>query len=262
MPFPKISIVTVVYNAVNVVADTIQSVAGQTYANKEYIVVDGNSTDGTLEVIKEYSASIDVLVSESDKGIYDAMNKGAKLATGEWILFMNAGDSFASNSVLSEVFLGKSDDNFSVIYGDTIAVYPWGKVLIKARTLSTFELRLPFCHQSVFVKTELMKRHQFDVSYRAASDYNFFYSLYKNNVCFTYVEIPISLYDVSGFSAQNAISTYKEIASINKSVGTTSYYNMLFVLYVRAFVLKLIPNRLEDMIRKKKLSRTYEVLPD
>lgn len=94
MDNPLISVVTVAYNAVTTIEKTILSVINQTYPNVEYIIIDGGSTDGTVEIIKKYANKLAYWVSEPDNGIYDAMNKGAKVATGEWINFMNCGDSF------------------------------------------------------------------------------------------------------------------------------------------------------------------------
>ena len=114
----KITVVTVCYNAVKEIEKTIQSVISQTYDNVEYIIVDGGSTDGTLDIIRKYSSRITRWVSEPDKGIFDAMNKSAHMATGEYINFMNAGDLFFDEKVLSDIFAGRSYDE-DVLYGST-----------------------------------------------------------------------------------------------------------------------------------------------
>ena len=120
---PLISVVTVSYNAVSVIEQTIFSVINQTYPNVEYIIIDGGSTDGTVDIIKKYADKITYWVSEPDKGIYDAMNKGIELATGEWINFMNAGDSFYSFSILELIF-GQTIFSNDIIYGDTLFLAP------------------------------------------------------------------------------------------------------------------------------------------
>ena len=99
----KISVITVAYNASRYIETTILSVINQTYSNIEYIIIDGGSTDGTVDIIKKYSNKISYWISEPDKGIYDAMNKGINKATGEWINFMNAGDTFHNPDTLSAV---------------------------------------------------------------------------------------------------------------------------------------------------------------
>ena len=103
---PTVSIVTVTYNANALVENTLDNIRKQDYPNKEIIVIDGNSTDGTTDIIKSCAArgSVTKWISENDNGIYDAMNKGVNMATGEWIIFMNAGDYFASDNVLSQIF--------------------------------------------------------------------------------------------------------------------------------------------------------------
>lgn len=115
---PKISVVTVCYNTVDTIEKTILSVINQTYDNIEYIIVDGASTDGTIDVIKKYENRIAKWVSEPDNGIYDAMNKGIRMATGEWLNFMNAGDCFYNKYVLARAFNCSFPNNISFIYSD------------------------------------------------------------------------------------------------------------------------------------------------
>lgn len=114
----KISIVTIVYNNKQGLENTIKSVISQTYEDKEYLVIDGGSTDGSVDVINEYSDKIDYWVSEKDKGIYDAMNKGLKAATGEWVIFMNSSDVFVDEHVLSNIFSREYDESISFIFSD------------------------------------------------------------------------------------------------------------------------------------------------
>lgn len=131
---PLITIITVAYNAVKDIENTILSVLNQTYPNIEYIIIDGGSTDGTLDIIKKYEDKISYWVSEADKGIYDAMNKGALKATGEWLNFMNAGDTFYDQQVLEKVFKDNDWSDADVIYGDINIEYPKKKKVKKTIT--------------------------------------------------------------------------------------------------------------------------------
>jgi len=115
----KISVITVCFNSLEILKKTMQSVETQTYTNIEYIVIDGNSTDGTPEYLKNYNGKLTKYVSESDKGIYDAMNKGVNMSEGDYVIFLNAGDLFAENLTLEKIFDGKTYDS-DVIYGDVI----------------------------------------------------------------------------------------------------------------------------------------------
>ncbi len=118
MSLPKITVITVCYNSSATILDTVRSVAAQTYPNVEYIIIDGKSTDGTLDCLKEYSSVIARIVSEPDRGIYDAMNKGLSLATGDVIGLINADDFYASPDVLAKMADVFSDQNADACYGD------------------------------------------------------------------------------------------------------------------------------------------------
>lgn len=119
----KVSVITVCYNAASEIERTIKSVVNQTYLNVEYLIIDGASKDGTLEVVKRYSDKINLVISEPDKGIYDAMNKGISHASGEWVVLMNAGDVFASDTVLEEIFSKVIPSNTEFIYSDAYILH-------------------------------------------------------------------------------------------------------------------------------------------
>lgn len=207
----KVSVITVCLNAANVIEGTILSVLKQTHTDIEYIVVDGGSTDGTVDVIRKYQDRIAHFISEPDKGIYDAMNKGVDLATGEWINYMNAGDCFASNTVVEEMMIGTNLD-CDVIFGNTILVRGNHQLASKGRYLENDFPKLS--HQSVFVKTGLLKEHHFDMKYRISADYAFLYELYKEGRVFCYKDIDVVQFDMMGLSATHRTLLYQEHCAI------------------------------------------------
>lgn len=148
---PKVTVVTVCYNAAETIEKTILSVIGQTYDNTEYLIIDGGSQDETLAVIKKYEKNISKWISEPDKGIYDAMNKAIKMATGEWINFMNAGDCFAGNNVLADVFKEDIPENVKFLYSDNYYIEPNGR-----KTLAKHDHKIPsILHQSSIYRKDL-----------------------------------------------------------------------------------------------------------
>lgn len=201
-PLPLITVVTVVYNSEATIERTIQSVLNLNYPNVEYIIIDGNSSDRTLDIILQYKDKISSVISESDKGVYDAMNKAIGYATGEWICFMNSGDIFHDASVLEKIFRDKVyTDKTGVIYGD--AHLCDGSHFLKAYPTNPFwKSRMPYrtgkgiCHQSMFTKTALAKKLKFDLSYKISADFNMAYQIYKREYSFIYVPIVVSDFDV------------------------------------------------------------------
>lgn len=211
---PLVSIVTVVYNNVTEIEQTILSVLNQTYSNIEYIIIDGGSTDGTVNCIEKYSSRISYWISESDAGVYDAMNKGISRVSGEWINFMNSGDVFYQKSTLTDFFNYKIDD-VDVMYGNTLIRR---KKHLKVRYSEwKGENFKGLCHQSVFVRTDIMKQYKFESKYKLAADFNFLYKLFVEGYKFLYIPVIVSVYDVShGLSADNRAKLYLEFCSIKK----------------------------------------------
>jgi len=196
VPKIKISVITVSYNSVRTIEKTIKSVLDQTYPRVEYIVVDGNSRDGSSEIFDRYRDKIDVLISEPDRGIYDAMNKGISYVTGEWICFMNSNDCFHDNKVLEEFF--STDHNEDIIYG--YCIDPDTGKSIKPLSFDKFWKRVPFNHQSAFVRAKYHRERPYDLRYRISSVYDFFYYWYGNGLKFKYIDRPVAIYNMLGIS--------------------------------------------------------------
>ena len=202
----KVSIITVVFNAVDKIEATVLSVFGQKYRNVEYIVVDGGSTDGTLDIINRYRDKIDIFISEKDDGIYDALNKGISKATGDWIGIMNAGDVFASEDVLLKVFAkGKDLETVDVIYGDAVAVDGKKESYSKASAnIADLEGGPCYRHGASFVKKAVHRNFMFDLSkseqLEFALDYEQIFRMYKGGCKFKYMDFPIVRYELRGAS--------------------------------------------------------------
>lgn len=195
----KVSVITICWNCVKEIEETLLSVIKQDYPNIEYIVIDGASTDGTLEIIQRHKENIDILISEKDTGIYNAMNKGVMLATGEWCLFMNGGDMFASDDIVSQMFAFRQPmSTTKVYYGNTWERYKNGEqVLLKAMPIyPTIKRCQPYIHQSAFFNIIYKKYPFYDERYHIVSDYNtslWYYKKYGKSA-FEYVNIPVSSY--------------------------------------------------------------------
>ncbi len=206
---PLITVITVVFNGAKTLEETIQSVINQTYPNVEYIIIDGGSTDGTLDIIKKYEDHIDYWVSEKDKGIYDAMNKGVEIANGKWINFMNAGDKFYNKKTLEEVGIYRIDNNSSnkigVLYGFTYAIGQSDKFIFKnskIKILSGIPLYMPNCHQSMFFNINAFKKiGLYDTTYLTAADYDFLVKVFLYKLKFYCVNKIVSIYDLTCISS-------------------------------------------------------------
>ena len=191
----KVSVVTVTYNCEQVIEETILSVVKQTYRNVEYIIIDGKSTDTTISIIEKYRNYLAYSISEADNGIYDAMNKGIYYATGEWIIFMNAGDVFASENSLNE-FVERIDEDTIVAYGDIVMQCSGYYYYAKPDGIENTIHQMPVFHQSAIVRTDYHKKHPFDISFKSSGDYNFFYSCYFCDKCkFQYIPVILSVFD-------------------------------------------------------------------
>lgn len=173
---PVVSVVTVVFNDVENLEDTMKSVLNQTYPNVEYILIDGNSTDGTQDVIKKYEDQLGYWVSEPDKGMFDAMNKGVKHATGDWVLILNSGDYLLNNRVFEEIFKEEMYHKYDILYGSFESEFGSQKVLCKAKeNVSWLAWQgMQACHSTMLVHTSIAKSTPYNVTYKHSSDGEFF----------------------------------------------------------------------------------------
>ncbi len=212
--FPLVSVVTVVYNGEQHLEETILSVVNQTYDNIEYIIIDGGSTDGTLDIIRRYEGRIDYWMSEKDGGIYDAMNKGVEVATGDWVICMNSGDAFYNNTVLQSVMHRISDAD-DVVYGQYVVNYG-NDATRKARPRKIEDLwkGCLTSHQAVFIRTCLMKQHRFDCDFRLAADHEMIAKLFHYGCHLHYVPEIIAAVSAVGVSDAKRKDVYREYAKI------------------------------------------------
>lgn len=228
-----VTIITVCRNHAMALEKTIQSVESQTWQDKEYLVVDGASTDETMEVIQRHQASITHWVSEPDQGIYDAMNKGVRLTQGQWVIFMNAGDTFASADALQRVF--QAPQEADVIYGDVIK----GEHVKKAEAPHNAH-RMFFCHQSAFVKTCCLRAFPFDTSHRMSADFKQIKQLFLSGKTFRQLDFPVSIFDTQGVSnTSRSAGLYDNIRVIRETDSLWAQVRLLPRLYITYMLCKM-----------------------
>lgn len=231
---PTVSIITVVYNGEETLESTIKSIASQTYSRIEYIVIDGNSKDRTLEIVKKYSSVINKWISENDNGIYDAMNKGLQMATGDYVWFMNSGDEIYNSSTLERIF--SMIPNSDIYYGDTIMINDVGEIIGNRRlsppenlTWKSFKKGMLVSHQSFIAKRNITTLY--NTKYNYSADFEWCLNALKksHNICNT-GEILSKFLD-GGFTKQNIIPGLKERFKI-----MTRYYGLFSTLYHHIFI--------------------------
>ncbi len=243
---PLISVVTVVYNGEKYLEQTILSVLEQDYDNVEYIIVDGGSTDGTLDIVKKYENAIDYWISEPDKGISDAFNKGIKLTIGECIGIINADDWYESDCISTIVM---NLQNGGILYG---RINYWTDAKIDFTSTpdhSKIEEEMSISHPAVFIKRSVYEHiGLFQTSYQLAMDYELILRAYRQNTTFHYINRIISNMRNDGISAQHWIRASKEVKRAKISLGSSRISAELNFLshtlwpYVKVSIFKSINN--------------------
>lgn len=204
--FPLVSVVTVVFNGKDFIERTLENVLAQDYPNIEYIVIDGGSTDGTLEILSRYQSKFAYFCSESDCGIYDAMNKGIAVASGAWINFMNAGDEFWAVDTVSKSatqMLGVA----SILYGDVEIHYPGFYRTENAGSPDKLWQGMQFCHQSAFISLQYHKANPFNITNKISADLEFFHAAHQKDVKFKNLNQIASRVITGGVSEKSRVRT-------------------------------------------------------
>ena len=241
-PLPRFSVITVTYNAEKVLEDTIQSVISQTYHHVEYIIVDGASTDHTMDIVRRYRSHIHTVVSEPDRGLYDAMNKGMALATGDYLCFLNAGDCFHEDDTLQQMLHTISGNELpDVIYGNTAIVDSEGHFLRMRRlmppehlTWRSFRHGMLVCHQAFFAKRTLAE--PYDLRYRFSADFDWCIRVMKKARTLHYARLTVVDYLDEGLTTRNHRASLWERFRImvrHYGVLSTVAFHLWFLL--RAF---------------------------
>jgi len=275
MSTPKVSVVTICYNAKCELPLTMESVLAQDYSDFEYIIQEGASTDGSSSVIESYRSKFEerginfIYNHGKDAGIYDAMNKGVQAANGEYINFMNAGDCFYSESVLSSIFSADSssqEKSPTIIYGDC-AEYEYGRFNLFIKNMKGIEEVMPFSHQSVFAKRDFLIEHPFNLSYRYSADYDFLLTAYDLGVEFADCKEIVCITNKDGLSSVNYHDMLIESANILKSHNKYHHSEKELakierILKLKQFVLDHFPVFIKKAIRSyqiKKRGQEFDV---
>lgn len=229
----RVSIVTVCYNAADTLMSTIESVLNQNFKNLEYIIIDGNSTDNTAQILASYQKRITKIIIEEDEGLYYAMNKAINYITGDYVLYLNAGDCLHDENILNNVFNNRNQLT-DLIYGARLYKKSDGSMEYQpARNLDSVFYRMPYCHQSLFLKSSILKKTPFNTTYKYAADYEQSVRLFLNNCTYTKIDAPVCIFSEGGAS-ESGIRPYIETIKVlfdyceNTKVVKKSHYYSAF----------------------------------
>jgi glycosyltransferase involved in cell wall biosynthesis len=239
----QLSIIMVTYNAEEVVDKTLLSIFGQTFNNYELIVIDGSSIDKTVQYLEKYLERFAYFISEPDSGIYDAMNKGLRVAKGDYVQFLNAGDYFVNDSVL-DVCFGEDYGNPHVIYGDIIVLHEDGKTHYQKAKPFTYEQLIKvgssvLCHQAMFVRRNIVPLYS--TEYKFKGELNWYFDICDHlgdKLIFKYINIAIAYYALGGFGHQHFLKNRIEWLKVVKNrygVGTIIENNLFVYIYKNSF---------------------------
>ncbi len=258
MDNPKLTVITVCYEAEQEIERTIRSVLNQTFTGYEYIFKDGGSADQTNELIAFYKPRFEekgirvTHVSDRDDGLYDAMNQALKLAKGEWCAFLNAGDYYFGPDTLERVFAREYEE--TIVYGNTVEVEA-GLAYHLEGDISRIREKSLICHQSSFIRTDWMKEAGYDTGYRIAADYDFFLKTFMEGKTFYKLDQYISVFMKDGVSSTNELERVRETEAVRVKWELTDpcskeYEKKLRAAAFKQMILDHTPRGFSDFLRK------------
>ena len=254
MQNPKISVITIAYNCENEIEDTIKSVIHQSYPNKEYIIIDGASTDNTMAIVNRYKDKIDVIVSEPDKGRSDAFNKGIQKAKGDYIVMMNAGDMLTDNAL--EQFVQHFEPGYDVIKGNTIRWNPETGKKYREKPVTDYPA-IPFnflvCHQSTYIsKAAYEKYGGYLEDFRVTMDMELMLRYTRSGARFHAINADLAIFRMGGISQTSVSRRYYEMRQALVLNGRTNFQTNFFMAYIhiRTWIRNLL-NRINPDIKNR-----------
>lgn len=240
----KVSIITIVYNGAEEIENTIKSVISQTYSNIEYIIIDGGSSDGTVDILKKYDSQITYWHSKKDSGIYHAMNIGNNIATGDYIFFLNSGDFFASNEVVELINKGAAQYHYSLLAGRTKIYYNNIDLGIVSPPLNIqLNDKSPaFSHQATFIHKSIYKKLAYNTIYSISADKEYWYRVKKvENFSVLFYDLNIASFGLGGVSNnhKNVLNRRLEdfyIEYKHEGINFLKFFKMIFKTILTYFI--------------------------
>ncbi|MDA7695789.1 glycosyltransferase [Gammaproteobacteria bacterium] len=253
----KISIITVVFNRKIEFEKTLENILSQTHTNLEIIIIDGGSSDGTLDVIKKNNDKISYWVSEPDEGIYSAMNKGIEIATGEWINFLNAGDYYYNNDTLKNTFNSLVNEPLDLLIGDSVIKYDNFSRDYVNGNINEIWKGAQFIHQSCFIRTGYQKNNLYNEKNVISADFEFFFkSIYLNNITTKNLNTIISVFSAGGLSDNKRvpalISNFRLVLEIYRPKLKVIFFYFFLIqkeIY-KSFLKKILSKNIISKIQK------------
>lgn len=266
-----VTVITTCFNEERTIEKTVKSVLSQNFTDYEYIIMDGASTDNTVSIAKLYEKRFEekhvpfYVFSQRDRGIYDGMNHGVNHARGEFIIFMNANDTFYDENVLARVFYNtfandtidfsspRDYTGIGLIYGDA-AELEYGKLYYFPKNIRSISRRMPFSHQTVFARRELVLKYPFNLEYRIVADYDFIMNLVDEQENFADCGEMIAIVTKDGVSSRDIYNTFVETENMLTKHGCPRYtqeelQKKLKWLKLKQLGMDYLPDKVKEKIR-------------